>query len=625
MTRLEAARLGWKPLGWKGLGGELARFGLVGAGATLVHAALALALHGAGLAPLVSNGAAFLVAFAVSWQGHHAWTFRALDRPGRAATLWRFALVSTIAFLVGQGLMWFLVVQGRQPFAVGLLAVVATVPLATFAGARLWAFARTTPRAGTSDAACAVAIVVAAALWQTAQPPNHDVAWLLTGADRLLDGATFGRDVEDVTPPGAWWLLAPVAALARIVPSSVAVASAVTLLIGVSLLLVRALCRPERRTRLAILAAVLVLPAGYDWAQREHLMLVSVLPYVLLAAQRREGGRVSVPLAAAVGLFAALGVLQKPHFLLVPVALELWLLATTRRHPFRPETLALGFVGLGYVALALVFARPWFTDVLPLMLVAYGAYGSDAGTVLEAVGLTLLLPFAALLLARRLFPRGRDTTVAALAIAGAGATLAALAQGKGWPYHLLPALALLCAAAALAARGKTGRRDLFGTALLVVTLVALAGPTVRQVRSAERTAADTAALARAIAGSAGERRTVTAFNTSPRLVHPAVRVAEARWVGRAGNLHFVPAAVQAGASPEAVRIGRAQGLAVLAALEAAPPDVVLVDERAHKLALPPGHDWLRWFGALAPGRTEALLARYRDRGTVAGLRVLERR
>ena len=43
-------------------------------------------------------------------------------------------------------------------------------------------------------------------------PVNHDTAWLLEGAERLFDGAVFGRNVIDVTPPLAWWLVMPVIA-----------------------------------------------------------------------------------------------------------------------------------------------------------------------------------------------------------------------------------------------------------------------------------------------------------------------------------------------------------------------------------------------------------------------------
>jgi hypothetical protein len=58
----------------------------------------------------------------------------------------------------------------------------------------------------------APAIVMFAAFattaWHGTLPLNHDVAWIWEGANRLLHGAHFGRDVDDVNPPLAWWLTA---------------------------------------------------------------------------------------------------------------------------------------------------------------------------------------------------------------------------------------------------------------------------------------------------------------------------------------------------------------------------------------------------------------------------------
>ena len=601
-----------------GLLREVPRFAVVGAAATALHVAGAALAFQAGATPLAANGLAFVVAFTLSWAGHAFWTFRDLDGRSRAASLWRFALVSLLALALGQALVWALVERGNLPFAWGLAAVVLAVPATTFAGARLWAFAPALTR-GTLDAVSAALVILAAVAWQASQPLNHDVAWLLTGAERLLDGGTFGRDVEDVTPPWAWWLLMPIAALVRAgLDASLAVALGIGGLAATALLLARPLVA---RPLLIVLALAMVLPAGYGWAQREHIMAVAALPYILLCARRAAGGTVAPSLAMAAALLAALGLLQKPHFVLVPLTVEVWLLLQ-RRSPFRPETWTLGVAGLLYVAAAWVFAGPWFTDVLPDMMVAYGAYGGDTPKAVVKVATAVALP----LLVWLAFAR-ENVHAQALAVASAGAGLAAVLQGKGWAYHLIPTVtfAILAAAFAIRERAATGPREalqdrhLASCAAVSIVAFVAAQTTLSQAITAPQRMAQTDALARAIGNG-----TVMAFNTSPRLVHPAVRRAGAHWTGIAGNMHYVPAAV-AGTSDEARALGRRQSLAVLARMETAPPDVLLVDENAKKLALPAGHDWLAWMRSQAPERSSRLLALYRDEGLVSGFRVFRKR
>ena len=81
-------------------------------------------------------------------------------------------------------------------------------------------------------------------------------------------------------------------------------------------------------------------------------------------------------LALAIGIGAGLGFALKHYFLIVPGALELWLLACTGRHwrPFRPETLAIGGVGGAY-ATALLVEGNYLTRMVPLVRLAYGQFG----------------------------------------------------------------------------------------------------------------------------------------------------------------------------------------------------------------------------------------------------------
>src|SRR5207302_1198915 len=64
--------------------------------------------------------------------------------------------------------------------------------------------------------------------------------------------------------------------------------------------------------------------------QREQIVLIGSLPYCALVASRRERRTVSPFLAALIGIGAGLGFGLKHYFLIVPAALDLWLLAAQR-------------------------------------------------------------------------------------------------------------------------------------------------------------------------------------------------------------------------------------------------------------------------------------------------------
>lgn len=77
--------------------GRIVRFGLVGIVATLVHMSVALGLANLFAVPLqAANLSAFLVAFTVSFAGHHRLTFR--SRHSVRRTMPRFAATATTGY-----------------------------------------------------------------------------------------------------------------------------------------------------------------------------------------------------------------------------------------------------------------------------------------------------------------------------------------------------------------------------------------------------------------------------------------------------------------------------------------------------------------------------------------------
>jgi hypothetical protein len=194
-------------------------------------------------------------------------------------------------------------------------------------------------------------LAISAALLHFFAPINHDEAYFMALAGRLLDGGQFGKDIMDVNPPHVWWISAMPVWLARQTGFRLDVAAAV-FTVTMAVLSVAAVARLTAaaglgrapRSLFLVFATLLVLfIPGYDFGQREHWMVLLTLPYIVARGCRLNNSAVSPATGAAIGVAAALGFCIKPYFLLVPVALEVWILAPTRRPSLsiRPETIAM--------------------------------------------------------------------------------------------------------------------------------------------------------------------------------------------------------------------------------------------------------------------------------------------
>lgn len=300
---------------------------------------------------------------------------------------------------------------------------------------------------------CAAPFLVAALL----PPLNHDVAAVLNFSVRWLEGERLYADLIDVNPPlifiinlvpaalGAWLPIDPVQALVGCVLG----------LIGLSMALAWKLMPqlglpPMLRVVALATLPVTLLGAGYDFAQREHLLVILSLPYLILAALRAEGGRASPRLTLLVALLAALGFALKPHFLALPGLVELWVFCCLgpRRMWRDPVPWIMGGVFSLYLAsLPLIFPL-YLNQVVPLVLDNYLALAGltwwQLLTAERVLPLALLLPVLGVLAFA-----GGPILARPVALAALGAFIAAYVQGRAWSYHLLPTKLLLGWLAAL--------------------------------------------------------------------------------------------------------------------------------------------------------------------------------
>jgi hypothetical protein len=300
------------------------------------------------------------------------------------------------------------------------------------------------PIVGGAVVAMTVASLVAQPIW-------GDQSWLLYAASRVLDGGRIGTDIVDVNPPTIIWLSEIPVALSHLF--GVLPQTAMKICLGLLLFLSAAWCASMVRripragsSSMAMWLAIGIAYATtvYSWAhvgQREYIMVLLLLPYLVTVALRLDGVSPAAWQGFVAGAIAVVGFSMKPQHILMAVGVEI-LLAWCNglwRSLVRPEAVGAMFAGLVYAAAVAIFAPDYVTKVMPL---AYRAYlGYTEVPLLALLEPRRMAKFVALLLLyaatrRRLEYRALSDV---FAIAAVGATIGYLIQRKGWQYQFVPA------------------------------------------------------------------------------------------------------------------------------------------------------------------------------------------
>jgi hypothetical protein len=300
---------------------------------------------------------------------------------------------------------------------------------------------------------------------------GHDQMWCLYVAQQMLRGTTlYGPHLLESNPPLIMWMLLLPSSAARFLhlPQSVVfklfVLATEAAIAVASLHLLRRFQTAPTKTRLWALAFAFVcifgaLPAR-DFGQRDHLLVLLVLPYVLAAALDAESspGRSPVMLwtGIAIGIVAGVGISLKPHHLLVPAAVEAVLLLkrSNPRNPLRaalrPEPLALLATCAVYLAAIHLLTPLYLTNILPILRDTYWAIGhlTFLQLINESIELHILAAAALSLSFIAGWRKVRPLNMFLL-VAGAASTVAYYLQGTGWYYQQIPALSFFSLALCL--------------------------------------------------------------------------------------------------------------------------------------------------------------------------------
>jgi hypothetical protein len=388
---------------------------------------------------------------------------------------------------------------------------------------------------------------------------NHDVAWLLHTAGRVLAGDTLHVDVVETNPPLIIWLnFAPIF-LARAAGISEMLAYRVLalLLVACSLMLsgwtLRRI-RPDRpagRPLILALALFILLPlTGYDFGQREHLMLVLALPYLLMASGRAMGRPIGGSVPWIVGLLAGVGVAFKPHFVLLWVAVEGYLACRRGwRAWLRPEALAVAAVAITY-AIAVVAITPDYLGLVEWARPVYAACNPApfSSMMSETAALVSMMAWLGFTLVR---PRGDDRECCEVALIANVALLSiALLQDKGFRYHFYPPFAsamLLLGLLFIESRGLEAHRSKIAGVLCggLVAALAIQASADRVIDSLlwkghpDRSETPFGRMAR-LAQDHAKGRSIYAFSAAVADSFPLVTYSGVGWASRHPCLWFLP-------------------------------------------------------------------------------------
>ncbi|MEF0942381.1 hypothetical protein [Rhizobium sp. BR 362] len=381
-------------------------------------------------------------------------------------------------------------------------------------------------------------VFVVAALWQQRWGTIVDTSWLITEAERVLNGERLYVDVIDNNPPFSIWLFLPAIMLSRwagIAPEIgmyLYTCLAVIVGLGLSAMIVRRAGFAENHALLRLLplfVALFMIFPGNAFTERDHVGTVLFLPLLTLMALRADTARRTAPgiaLIVGAGLCGSVLVLVKAYYVVAYIVPALYV-AWRRRNLWlllAPENCIIGTIGVVYVALVFLLTPEFMRDLLPQVVDVYMNTGDPFRVAVSYGPIYLLI----VLLFRMIAPKAAVTPLCAVTLLASLAAVAPLIyQGKGWPYHAFAAISLafvavLCRIAASSAWRYS--RETLGRATLCVVVVAFAWlPFLPTQKPA-------AAFVAAVKAASKEEPTLGVIGSDIAAAHPLSRMVGARFL-----------------------------------------------------------------------------------------------
>lgn len=299
-------------------------------------------------------------------------------------------------------------------------------------------------------------------------PRNSDQSWYLYAAQRMLAGARlYGPQLVETNPPLIIWFSALPVFLARLLhlDAYITLKLIVFLMIGASTAWTGRILRAARLAETSVffyLALSSVVGAefflhGCDFGQREHLLVILILPYIFSAALSDQLC-LSFAELCSLGLAAGAAVCFKPQHVIILAALELFLAVRNRslRRLASPAFICAVFAVLAYIAMVRLAAPLYFSAMLPLLRSTYWTYGPrTTWGILKSTPFFDFLSLATLIVFITQRRKLRCAAVpGAFLASGFASFIAFCIQHGGWAYQAYPQDAFLFLAIFWIAAGR---------------------------------------------------------------------------------------------------------------------------------------------------------------------------
>jgi len=289
---------------------------------------------------------------------------------------------------------------------------------------------------------------------------SSDVGYLLHAANQLLLGGKYGEAIFETNPPMILYLYIPALLLAKYSAFSIPFAFHLYIYFFcffsslLSFYLLKKILTQEdyilKSVLFSIIVFVVFLFPMSSFGQREHLIMILILPYVFNASLRVMDKNIHPGIAFLIGCMGGLGFAIKPYFLPTLCLIELYIIYK-KKDVFacaRVESLIVLSILSLYLISIFFFQSEYIKIVLPLLFKYYFPYIKVTWgeffvfkTVPFVVAMILVYPF---FLKYDHYPLLGQVLFLCLI----GMFMAVLISGAPWFYHMIPAfsfaLLLLC-------------------------------------------------------------------------------------------------------------------------------------------------------------------------------------
>ncbi|MGZ9097600.1 MAG: hypothetical protein ACXW30_04815 [Micavibrio sp.] len=287
---------------------------------------------------------------------------------------------------------------------------------------------------------------------EQAKAINHDIAWLVEGASRLLEGRTMAGAVYDTNPPLSILIYIPALFFKNITGLSLENTVLLLTLFCAALSATASFLILRRWPALDFMdAVVFVCLFGIaatvfsypDTGQRDQLIAFGLVPFILLQLALTQYYPCSRWLVWAVFITGSLLLMLKPNFGLLPtILLAHRMIAQKRFDIFRdPDFIALAVTATLYLMVVWFFFQDYIAVILTDVVDLYARF-THIGFLFRAAfwGAVYFLGFAAVLFGTKRMPEGQKRPLRILVFAALVNLIPYIIMMRGYSYHILPSL-----------------------------------------------------------------------------------------------------------------------------------------------------------------------------------------